>query len=220
MEHDEWIWICRWEEFQHYPPERDRPPAWIKDYPKQMLDDRYLQLTDRQRALIRDLRDVFSMTHGRLADDRRMIARRRGVHTRDADLQALNDAGLIEIVSRETLDQRLEKFYASRARPRARREVESSKELSTEKDARAREPAGATRATRSDNSKPPPSPPRGKPSRLSPYQRAEHYVRNAAWHYDLDTFLTELQPFALADDETDRLTELRTQLADDEALNW
>lgn len=58
---DMYVWITRWDEFQHYKPERDRAPAWIKDYTKQMNDDRYLRLTDRQRALLRDLRDVFAV---------------------------------------------------------------------------------------------------------------------------------------------------------------
>ncbi len=139
---DLWIWISRWDEFQHYKPERDRGPAWIKDYTKQMLDSRYLQLTDRQRALLRDMRDVFAMTAGRLPDDHAVIARHRHRQTRDADLKALNHAGFIESVSRETLENRLEKLYASRAPARS-----SEVEVEEEKD---QEPSFSPTEARTD----------------------------------------------------------------------
>ena len=126
-----YIWISRWEEFQHYKPERDRGPAWIKSYTKQMLDDRYLRLTDRQRALLRDIRDVFAMTAGRLPRDTRTISRHRHQQTRDADLQALNRAGLIEFCSREGLEHRLEILYDSRAPARSSEEEE---EVERDKD--------------------------------------------------------------------------------------
>jgi hypothetical protein len=132
MTEERYIWICRWEEFQHYKPERDRGPAWIKDYTKQMLDDRYLALTDRQRALLRDLRDVFAMTGGRLLDDAPTIARYRHRHTRDDDLRALNHAGLTLSLSREDLERSLESLYSS---PRARVEGEEDKEPPTPADA-------------------------------------------------------------------------------------
>lgn len=137
---ERWIWIVRWPEFQHYTPERDRAPAWIKDYPRQLDDARYLRLTDRQRALLGDLRRVFATMRGRLPDDAAMIARRRGRQTRDVDLEALSHAGLIEFCSRQVLDQRLEKLYASRARPRAREEVEGEEERSTPLPPQAGEP--------------------------------------------------------------------------------
>ncbi len=129
-----YVWICRWEEFQHYPPDRNRGPAWIKDYTSQLDDERYLCLTDRQRALLRDLRDIFATMRGRLSDDCAMIARRRNAQTRRSDLEALNHAGLIEFLSREALDQALDKFYTSRARPRTRREVEEETEREDQSD--------------------------------------------------------------------------------------
>jgi len=150
---EKWIWIARWEEFQHYTPEPDRPPVWIKDHVRQIVDDRYLRLTDRQRALIRDLRDLFAMTRGRLPDDTPTIARYRHRHTRDADLKALSDAGLIEVLSRRSLDNRLEKLYSSRARPRARGE-ELSKE-SSKRGARARAGSKRTSARPEENGPPP-----------------------------------------------------------------
>lgn len=150
---DAWIWIVRWEEFQHYTPSRDRGPAWIKAYAAQLDDERYLRLTDRQRALLWDIRLMFSASRGRISygspttlrhtsddaptslrrrsDDAALISRRRNSQTRNADIEALNHAGFIEIVSREGLEQRLEKLYASRAPARSR---EPEPEPDTEKE--------------------------------------------------------------------------------------
>ena len=44
MNDELWIWVTRWDDFQHYTPEPDRAPAWIKSYTKQLDDDRYLSL--------------------------------------------------------------------------------------------------------------------------------------------------------------------------------
>lgn len=109
----QYIWIVRWRDFQHYKPNRDRGPAWIKTHTAQLHDERYLRLTNRQRGLLHDLRMVFATTRGRLPLDAPMIARARHCHTRDDDLAALNHAGLIEFVSRATLDQRLRHLYRS-----------------------------------------------------------------------------------------------------------
>ncbi len=123
-----WVWICRWAEFQHYAPSRDRGPAWIKDYTAQLDDERFLRLTDRQRALLGDLRRIFATMRGRLPDDCSMIARRRGLQTRREDVTALISAGFVQLLSRESLDQRLEDLYASRARPRTREDLEQEPE--------------------------------------------------------------------------------------------
>jgi hypothetical protein len=116
---EQYIWISRWEDFQHYAPKRDRGPAWIKDYTAQLSDERYLRLTDRQRALLRDLRDVFATMRGRLPDDAAMITRQRNSQTRRGDLSALNRAGFIQFLSRRSLEHRLDEFYASRAPARS-----------------------------------------------------------------------------------------------------
>jgi hypothetical protein len=116
-----WLWITRWDEFQHYPPEPDRGPSWIKDYTKQLRDVRYLNLSDRQRALLSDLRRVFAVMFPWVPRDVAVIARQRGRQTFRADLEALNKAGFIEFCSRPTLERRLEEFYASRAPARSRR---------------------------------------------------------------------------------------------------
>lgn len=119
-----WIWVSKWATFQHYKPDPERGPAWIKTHTAQLADDRYLQLTDRQRSLLHDLRMMFATFRGRLAYDRRMIARQRNLQTRDEDLKSLVSAGLIVILSRESLERNLEQFYS---RSRAEVEVEEEK---------------------------------------------------------------------------------------------
>jgi hypothetical protein len=121
---DEWIWIVRWEEFQHYAPDRDQAPAWIKTYTKQHDDDGYRALTAGQRALLHDLRLGFARSHFKLRSYPAQLTQRFGLRVTSAQLAALNHAGLIEIVSREVLEQRLEMLYASRAPARSRRSRE------------------------------------------------------------------------------------------------
>jgi hypothetical protein len=128
---DLFIWISRWEEFQHYAPERDRPPAWIKEYTKQLDDDRYRDLTQHQRGLLASLRLAFSKARADMKLDRGKLSARIGATVYQRDLDALNHAGFIELISREVLDQRLDHLYRSsspRARPLARREVEKDRE--------------------------------------------------------------------------------------------
>lgn len=127
---EDFIWLSRWETFQHYKPDPERGPKWIKTHTAQLADSRYLDLTDRQRALLHDLRMMFATFRGRVPCDAPMIARHRGRHTRDVDLDSLNHAGLVEFVSRATLERRLEQLYS---RSRAEVEVEKEKELRASK---------------------------------------------------------------------------------------
>lgn len=150
---DEWIWICRWDDFQHYPARRDRGPAWIKDYTKQLDDDRYLSLSNRQRALLADLRLMFATSRARLRHDASTIGARRRAETRHADLKALSDAGLIEVCSRERLELHLEFLY-SRSRSRDRKE-ETTKQAGLDN---GRSDADAAELLAWDNNLPKPIP--------------------------------------------------------------
>ena len=125
-----YIWISRWEDFQHYRPRRDRGPAWIKTHTSQLSDSRYLELTDRQRSLLHDLRMMFATFRGRLTHDCAMLARQRNAQTRRDDVEALVHAGHIEVVSREVLEKRLEHFFKSRS-PEVEVEEEKEKEEPT-----------------------------------------------------------------------------------------
>jgi hypothetical protein len=149
---EEWVWISRWEDFQHYQPERDRAPAWIKDYTKQLSDYRYLALTDRQRALLSDLRRSFAVTSGWVPRSVAVISRHRHRQTFRSDLEALNHAGFIEFCSRESLENRLDQLYASRAPARSRR---GFTKVNPKSGPRAAAREGARRSgLESDNSRP------------------------------------------------------------------
>ena len=123
-----WLWVVRWDEFQHYKPERDHGPAWIKSYSRQLDDDRFLDLSLALRGLLESLRLALGRAGGRLPNDTQSISRRIGAKVRREQIEALCDAGLIEVCSRATLEQRLEQFYASRAPARSRRTREEEKE--------------------------------------------------------------------------------------------
>lgn len=143
MSDDLYIWITRWEDFQHYRPERDRAPAWIKTYTKQLDDWRYLQLTGPQRGLLQDLRMCFARTHGELPNNTQFLSKVTSQKVRKDTLASLNQAGFIDFISRATLDQRLDLLYTNsspHARPRARREGDEPEEPETE------EPEGSNRS--------------------------------------------------------------------------
>jgi hypothetical protein len=136
-----YIWIVRWGDFQHYAPERDRAPAWIKNYTKQHDDERYTDLTLRRRAVLHDLRLAFARASGLLRCDTQKISGRILAQVRVDDIKALSDAGFIQLVSREVLEARLEDLYSRsrqpsspRARPRAREEVDREEEVEKEID--------------------------------------------------------------------------------------
>lgn len=128
-----WIWVPKWEDFQHYKPERDRPPAWIKSYTRQLDDDRFLDCSLAARGLLESVRIAFARSSGRLPSDTRGLSRRIGAKVTNAQIAALCDAGLLEVVSRPTLELRLEAFYASRARARVHQGEEET-EVEGEED--------------------------------------------------------------------------------------
>ncbi len=124
---DLYIWVNRWDEFQSFQKKRGKPwaPPWIKTYTAQLVDNRYLDLTDRQRALLHDLRMIFAMTSGRLRYDTRTISFHRHRRTCDADLEALNHAGLISFCSGTVLEQRRNMFW-NRSNPEVEVEVDKT----------------------------------------------------------------------------------------------
>ncbi len=196
MPEELWIWPTRWEDFQHYRPTPERGPAWIKQYTAQLDDDRYLSLTDRQRALLVDLRCMHGTTRMRTRYDHVTIGQRRGIRTRHADLEALNHAGLIDILSRDALDQRITQVYR---RSRAEVEVEKEKNLSlkTTSSARASNDPPAYRA-------------RANVTPADPAAAIATMIHNGALTSPVD-LEAELRAAELDDDQRD---ELRALLAD------
>ncbi len=126
-----YIWITRWEDFQTFQRKRGKPwaPPWIKTYLAQLHDDRYLALTDRQRALLHDLRCIFAVTLGRVPRDSAAVTHHRHRQTFRSDLDALNHAGLIQYCSGTELERRRALFWN-----RSVTEVEVEVEVEVDKE--------------------------------------------------------------------------------------
>jgi hypothetical protein len=122
---ERYIWVSRWDEFQHYEHESHRAPAWIKQYTRRLDDDRYLDLKPGERALLHDLRAEFARARSELRADPKRLSRRLGTTVYQRQLETLNQAGFIELLSRPALEHRLERLYS---RPRAEVEEEVEKE--------------------------------------------------------------------------------------------
>lgn len=122
-----WIWISRWQEFQHYKHDRGKVPAWIKQYTRQLDDDRYLDLAAGERALLSDLRAEFARARSELKADRKRLSNRIGTTVYQRQLDRLVDAGFIEIISRDVLEKRLEHLYGGSS-PEVEEEEEGDRE--------------------------------------------------------------------------------------------
>lgn len=116
---ERWIVIPGWDVFQHRDAGRSgRGLAWIRDYADQLHKDEYRGLTFHQRGLLRDLRHAYASTQGQLRDgperqtrdndatDTRQtrdshatLTRRFGQRVTTPDLQALIQAGFIEVTA-------------------------------------------------------------------------------------------------------------------------
>jgi hypothetical protein len=103
---ERFITIPKWEDLQHYKT-ADRP-AWIKTYAKLLHDDRYLNLSGHQRAVLHGLWLAYASSGCRLPLDTRSLSARLQLRVSSATLTSLNDAGFIAICSREGLEQRRE----------------------------------------------------------------------------------------------------------------
>jgi hypothetical protein len=112
MSDDQYIWIVRWGDFQHYTPERGRGPAWIKQHTAQLSDDRYLALSSKSRSVLNDLRMVFATMRQRVPNDTRTISGLLAQRVTNVTLELLRDAGFIEFLSRAELDERVEALYS------------------------------------------------------------------------------------------------------------
>lgn len=97
---DGWIVIPNWDKFQHY---KDRDPAWVKDYVAQLHNPDYLALTFAQRGLLHDLRLLYAASHGQTPYVPSALSSALNGRTTNAQLERLNDAGLIEVVASRPL---------------------------------------------------------------------------------------------------------------------
>ena len=93
-----WIHIPNWEKFQHY---HDRRPAWIKVYIQLLKNPDYLGLSHASRGLLQLIWLAYAEMDGACTiDDLRMLGRHR-VYI--SQLEALNQAGFIQLSSRRVL---------------------------------------------------------------------------------------------------------------------
>jgi len=91
---DGWIVIPNWRRFQHY---RDRQPRWIKVYTELMSDPAFLGLTFAQRGLLISLWLEYARSRRAIRVRAASVSRQLGGRVASAQLEALSDAGFIEV---------------------------------------------------------------------------------------------------------------------------
>lgn len=91
------IEIPKWDLFQHY---KDRNVPWIKTYTSLLHKDEYLTLTGHQRGVLHGIWLMYAASSRRISAETRRLTRALNVRVTTADLEALNRAGFIELVSR------------------------------------------------------------------------------------------------------------------------
>lgn len=131
---DKWIWICRWETFQHYKPTPGQVPAWTKMYTQLINDEAYLELSSHRRGVLHGLWLAFTSSRCRLGADTRSLSSRLRLRVTSADIDSLNHAGFIQICSRATLDSLYRSSIAtleSRAPARSQEKEEEAETPST-----------------------------------------------------------------------------------------
>lgn len=134
-----YIWIPNWfgpDGFQHY---RDRDPIFIKNYTRLLSKDEYVELSMRTRGVLHGVWMEYARSNRRLRGDTLTLTRRLGQKVIKSDLEALNHAGLIELIASDLLAERLQdaSARASRARaPAQSREGEEEKQRQEDQEQR------------------------------------------------------------------------------------
>lgn len=93
---DRWIVIRHWEDFQAY---NDRTVPWIRVYAELQHSDQWLQLPAGRRGMLTSLWLEYMMSRCRLPADTRELSRRLNARIRQDDLEALNQAGFLDVLS-------------------------------------------------------------------------------------------------------------------------
>jgi len=128
MSADLYIWIPNWDGpdgFQHY---RDRDPVWIKNYTRLLSKDEYLKLSSRRRGILHGVWLLYANSNRTLAGDTRSLSRRLSVRVLNSDLEALSEAGFLEVVASDVLAQRYQAASNPLALTRVKEETEVEKE--------------------------------------------------------------------------------------------
>lgn len=92
-----WIHPRNWDHFQHRDAARSNALPWIKCYTELLSDEAYLGLTDRRRALLHCVWMEYARSRRRLTNSTRSLSHRFAMRVLKSDLDALSDAGFIEI---------------------------------------------------------------------------------------------------------------------------
>lgn len=115
-----YILIPNWEKFQHKDVWRKNggSPRWIKNYTQLLHRDEYLDLSLSQRGLLHGLWLLYASSGQALRHDRarQLLCTNQGESSHyAANLEALSDAGFIEISSRPE-EKREEEIRKTQAR--------------------------------------------------------------------------------------------------------
>ena len=127
-----YIQIPDWERFQHY---KDRDPPWIKNYVKLLHKDEYLSLSGHARGILHGIWMTYSTSHRQLRGDTATLSRRLNLKVTRHDLEALVQAGFIQLVASTVLAKRYQDASKTLALARARAlaiEEEREKPLTTD----------------------------------------------------------------------------------------
>jgi hypothetical protein len=93
---DQWIVICRWDDFQHPDAARSGIPPWIKTYTRLLSSDDFLELSHHQRGILLGLWLEYARARRQLRDSTVALTRRLGQRVTRRDLESLSHAGFIE----------------------------------------------------------------------------------------------------------------------------
>ena len=98
--------IPNWHRFQHY---RNRRPTWIKVYLDLAHKEEFLNLTGHQRAVLLGLWMEYCESGGKLPLTLGSLSAHLRLRVMSRDIEALNDAGFIEVSASKPLAKRLQR---------------------------------------------------------------------------------------------------------------
>lgn len=223
-----WIVVHDWERFQHPDAARSNVPPWIKIHTELLSREAYLALTPARRAMLVGIFLEYARTRRALPDDTATLSRRLAQRVLRLDLEALSDAGFIgfsasKVASKDaskvaSLEKRREEDPLTptsggtdqepeKLDPRARAGLACRRCGEPVEPYKACSSCGASPRVAGSSARE-----LAKPKKLSPFKRAEAFVRNAGWQLADAGFADELGEFDLGDDERERLVALRASL--------
>jgi hypothetical protein len=132
MAEHQWIWVSRWEDFQHYQHSDGKVPAWTKSYTQLVNDEAYLNLSSHLRAVLHGVWLSFASARCHLGAETSSLSSRLRLRVMTRDIYSLCDAGFIQVCSREALDELYSAYRATLASRAPARSPELDKEVEEE----------------------------------------------------------------------------------------